>query len=142
MSINYVMRKKVDKSGEEEKTLYYAVPYALQKSGVNEQQIGDYLQERSSLTAGDVLSTLEQLPAAIAHFLKDGRTVTIRGLGTFYPAISSEGFDNPRKCKPNHVILKRICFRTDKKFLHKMANTRFQQISEPGARERKKKSGL
>ncbi len=142
MSINYVMRKKVDKSGEEEKTLYYAAPYALQKSGVNEQQIGNYLQERSSLTAGDVLSTLEQLPAAIAHFLKDGRTVTIRGLGTFYPAVSSEGVEDPKKCTPDQVVLKRICFRTDKKFLTKMANTRFEQISEPGPRERKKKTTL
>ncbi len=142
MSINYVMRKKVDKSGEEEKTLYYAAPYALQKSGVNEQQIGNYLQERSSLTAGDVLSTLEQLPAAIAHFLKDGRTVTIRGLGTFYPAVSSEGVEDPKKCTPDQVVLKRICFRTDKKFLTKMVNARFEQISEPGPRERKKKTTL
>lgn len=139
MSINYVMRKKVDKSGTEEKTLYYATAYAPQKEGVNEQEIGEYLQERSSLTAGDVLSTLEQLPAAIAHFLKNGRTVTIRGLGTFYPAITSEGFESPKVCRTDKVKFKRICFRTDKKFLYKMRGLSFKQMTDPGPGERKKK---
>ena len=91
MPINYVVRKKKDQSGNEVKELYYAVPSAIQNKGVSEKQLAEDLHDNSSLSAGDVLSVLEQLPKAIARHMKEGRTVTIRGLGTFYPALSSDG---------------------------------------------------
>ena len=95
MPINYVVRKKKDQSGNEVKELYYAVPSAIQNKGVSEKQLAEDLHDNSSLSAGDVLSVLEQLPKAIARHMKEGRTVTIRGLGTFYPALSSEGCETP-----------------------------------------------
>ena len=113
MPINYVVRKKKDQSGNEVKELYYAVPSAIQNKGVSEKQLAEDLHDNSSLSAGDVLSVLEQLPKAIARHMKEGRTVTIRGLGTFYPALSSEGCETPEECTPNKVRLTRICFRAD-----------------------------
>ena len=80
MPINYVVRKKKDQSGNEVKELYYAVPSAIQNKGVSEKQLAEDLHDNSSLSAGDVLSVLEQLPKAIARPMKEGRTVTIRGL--------------------------------------------------------------
>ncbi|MCS3266480.1 HU family DNA-binding protein [Bacteroides fragilis] len=97
MPINYVVRKKKDQSGNEVKELYYAVPSAIQNKGVSEKQLAEDLHDNSSLSAGEVLSVLEQLPKAIARHMKEGRTVTIRGLGTFYPALSSEGCETPRR---------------------------------------------
>ena len=97
MPINYVVRKKKDQSGNEVKELYYAVPSAIQNKGVSEKQLAEDLHDNSSLSAGGVLSVLEQLPKAIARHMKEGRTVTIRGLGTFYPALSSEGCETPRR---------------------------------------------
>ena len=97
MPINYVVRKKKDQSGNEVKELYYAVPSAIQNKGVSEKQLAEDLHDNSSLSAGDVLSVLEQLPKAIARHMKEGRTVTIRGLGTFYPALSSEGCETPEE---------------------------------------------
>lgn len=108
MPINYVVRKKKDQSGNEVKELYYAVPSAIQNKGVSEKQLAEDLHDNSSLSAGDVLSVLEQLPKAIARHMKEGRTVTIRGLGTFYPALSSEGCETPEECTPNKVRLTRI----------------------------------
>ena len=98
MPINYVVRKKKDQSGNEVKELYYAVPSAIQNKGVSEKQLAEDLHDNSSLSAGDVLSVLEQLPKAIARHMKEGRTVTIRGLGTFVPGLKpSEGLRNSRR---------------------------------------------
>ena len=115
MPINYVVRKKKDQSGNEVKELYYAVPSAIQN-------------DNSSLSAGDVLSVLEQLPKAIARHMKEGRTVTIRGLGTFYPALSSEGCETPEECTPNKVRLTRICFRADTAFTYDVKHCEFESM--------------
>ena len=53
------------------------------------------LAERSSLQDGDVMSVLTQLSGIIAGHLHEGRTVSIDGLGNFFPTISSEGVEKP-----------------------------------------------
>ena len=121
MPINYVVRKKKDQSGNEVKELYYAVPSAIQNKGVSEKQLAEDLHDNSSLSAGDVLSVLKQLPKA-------GRTVTIRGLGTFYPALSSEGCETPEECTPNKVRLTRICFRADTAFTYDVKHCEFESM--------------
>lgn len=95
MSINYAVTKKVDKSKGVVKERYYATTRALQKKPVNSVQIANQLAERSSLQNGDVLSALTQLSDIIAAHLKEGRTVSIDGLGNFYPSITSEAVDKP-----------------------------------------------
>ena len=138
MSINYSIRKKVDKTKKEVKELYYAVPVAVQsRGGINEVELAEDIHDQSSLSAGDVLSALEQLPNIIARHLKDGRTVTIRGLGTFYPALSSEGFETPEECTPNKVRLTRICFRADKKFSNTVKSCNFNSFHLETLRKKK-----
>ena len=119
MPINYVVRKKKDQSGNEVKELYYAVPSAIQNKGVSEKQLAEDLHDNSSLSAGDVLS--------VRH-MKEGRTVTIRGLGTFYPALSSEGCETPEECTPNKVRLTRICFRADTAFTYDVKHCEFESM--------------
>ena len=116
MPINYVVRKKKDQSGNEVKELYYAVPSAIQNKGVSEKQLAEDLHDNSSLSAGDVLSVLEQLPKAIARHMKEGRTVTIRGCET------------PEECTPNKVRLTRICFRADTAFTYDMKHCEFESM--------------
>ena len=120
MPINYVVRKKKDQSGNEVKELYYAVPSAIQNKGVSEKQLAEDLHDNSSLSAGDVLSVLEQLPKAIARHMKEGRT--------FYPALSSEGCETPEECTPNKVRLTRICFRADTAFTYDVKHCEFESM--------------
>lgn len=125
MPINYVVRKKVDKSNKETKELYYATTKALQKRPINSVQIADQLAERSSLQNGDALSALTQLSDIIASHLREGRTVSINGLGNFYPTISSEGVEEPEDCTANKVWVARICFKSSPHFLKKVRETHF-----------------
>ena len=88
MRINYVVRKKKDQSGNEVKELYYAVPSAIQNKGVSEKQLAEDLHDNSSLSAGDVLSVLEQLPKAIARHMKEGN---------FLPGLKQRWLRNSRR---------------------------------------------
>ena len=116
MSINYAVTKKVDKSKGIAKERYYATTIANQ------------LAERSSLQNGDVLSALTQLSDIIAAHLKEGRTVSIDGLGNFYPSITSEAVDKPEECTANKVWVSRICFKAAPAFLNNVRKTDFVSL--------------
>lgn len=130
MAINYSVRKKVNKNKGAEEELYYAVPKALQKAGqgVNEVQLARELADISSLTAGDVLSVLELLSGKVASHLKEGRTIHIRGLGTFFTGITSEGCATREECTADKVRVSRICFKADKELSNEVKHTKFISI--------------
>ena len=119
MSINYVVTKKVDKTKGEVKVRYYATTRAMQKKPVDSSQIAMQLAERSSLQDGDVMSVLTQLSGIIAGHLHEGRTVSIDGLGNFFPTISSEGVEKPEECTADKVWVARIGFKAAPAFLKK-----------------------
>lgn len=128
MPINYAVTKKVDKTKGEIKELYYATTRALQKKPINSSQIAQQLAERSSLQNGDVISVLVQLSDIIAEHLREGRTVSIDGLGNFYPTVSSEGVEKPEECTANKVWVARICFKAAPAFLLNVRKTSFVSI--------------
>jgi len=132
MPILYVPRKKIDKSGGEPKELYYAVAKTVQKRGypVIEKDIAQNLAQNSSLTQGDVLSTFSQLPGEIAAQLKNGRTVNIEGVGTFYLSIKSDGVEKPEDCTPSTIKSVRICFRADEKLKGLLADCEFTNLDD------------
>ena len=62
MSMNYVVRKKVDKSGDKEVVRYYAASKVLQPEPVSNDELAKRLAFVSSLQVGDAQSVLVQLP--------------------------------------------------------------------------------
>lgn len=117
MGMNYVVRKKVDKSGEEEVVRYYATSKVLQHAPVGNEEIARRLAEISSLQTGDAQSVLVQLPDVIADYLASGRTVCIQGLGNFFPAMTSEPVERVEDCTADKVRVSRICFKAAKGFM-------------------------
>lgn len=130
MAINYSVKKKVFKSKEGVKELYFAVPKAVQPKGesVDERDLALQMEHGSSLSAGDVLSVLELLSRRIVDNLQDGRTVNIRGLGTFFVGLSSEGVSSPEECTADKVRVTRICFKADKELSKRVKHTKFFSI--------------
>lgn len=125
MSINYVVTKKVDKTQGVTKERYYACTRAMQKRPINNDRIAKKLAERSSLQNGDALSVLVQLSDIIAEFLCAGRTVSIGGLGNFYPSVTSEAVEKPEDCTADKVRVSRICFKAAPAFLKRVRMTDF-----------------
>lgn len=139
MAINYSVKKKVYKSGEEFKELYFAVPKAIQSrgDGVDERDLALEMERISSLSAGDVLSVLELLSGRIARHLRDGRTVNIHGLGTFFVGISSEGVSSPHECTAEKVKVTRVCYKADKELSNSVKQAKFFSLE---LKEEKKKA--
>ena len=108
----YVVRSKVDKTNEEEKKQYYGIPII---SGViTEEKIAEEISERCSLTPSDVLAALDALSRSLQQHLEDGRSVRLKGIGTFNVSATSSGADTPEECTPSKMKAGRIYFRADK----------------------------
>ena len=120
MAINYVVTKKVDTTKGETNVRYYATTRALQKKPVDSAEIARQLAEKSSLQDGDVMSVLVQLSGVIAEHLHQGRTVSIDGLGNFFPTITSKGVEKPEECTADKVWVARIGFKSAPAFLKKI----------------------
>ena len=108
MSMNYVVRKKVDKSGDKEVVRYYAASKVLQPEPVSNDELAN------------AQSVLVQLPDIIADYLASGRTVNIKGLGNFFPSITSEPVERIEDCTADKVRISRICFRAAGSFMQRV----------------------
>lgn len=103
-------RVKTKRSGIGDKAArYHAIP--IRSSEISTKQLARDLARLSSLSEGDVLSTLVGLSGLVKNYLHDGHTVRLDGLGILSVSASSEGFQTPDECTPRHVKAKKICFR-------------------------------
>ena len=105
MSIVYLVRKKVFRTAEGVKQLYYAV---------------QRMASRKGMSSGDVQSVLIDLPKFIEEALMEGESVTIKGLGSFHVAVTSDGFEHPDDVMPGKVRLSRVYFRPDKSLVARL----------------------
>lgn len=107
----YVVRSKIDKSSEEEKTRYYGVP--VLSGTVTEDDLAKEISERSSLSPADVLAAISSIGDLMQKHLSEGKSVNLKGIGIFSVSATSEGCDTPEECTPAKVKAQRICFRAD-----------------------------
>ena len=129
MSIFYLIRKKVFPSKGEKKTLWFAVQKKLQKKGGHtEKHLAHILASRTSFKQGEVQGMLIELVKVIEETLRDGKSVTIDGLGTFQTALTSDGFENPEKITPKEVRLSRIYFKADRKMVEFVEKAKFIRV--------------
>ena len=77
----YLVRKKLFRSKEGMKQLYYAVQRTLQpRGGVTTEKLAQRMAHRKGMSEGDVQSVLVDLPKYIEEALREGESVTIRGV--------------------------------------------------------------
>ena len=105
MGMIYLVRKKLFQTKEGAKQLYYAVQRTLQpRGGVTEDILAKRIAHRTGRSEGDVKGILADLPHFIEEALKNGESVSIKGLGSFHIAITSEGFEHPEDVMPGTEI--------------------------------------
>ena len=81
MSIVYLVRKKVFRTAEGVKQLYYAVQRVLQRrGGVTAELLAQRMASRKGMSSGDVQSVLIDLPKFIEEALMEGESVTIKAV--------------------------------------------------------------
>ena len=77
MSHSYVVRPKVDKSGETEKIRYYGVP--VTSGQVSTEQLAECISTRCSLSRGDVLAAITEIGREIQKDMKTRKTARLIG---------------------------------------------------------------
>lgn len=106
-------RKFKDASGEE-KELYYA---CSRRGNVTDfDGLAEIITEISSLSKGDILSSLTNIEQVMLWKLIDGDSVRFGDIGTFSIAVTSDGFENPEDITPDKVRATKIVFIPTKKF--------------------------
>lgn len=117
----YLVRKKLFRTKEGMRQLYYAVQRTLQvRGGVTTEKLAKRMARRKGMGEGDVQSVLIDLPKYIEEVLCNGESVTIRGLGSFNLSITSEGFEHPDDVMPGKVQVSRIYFKPDRMLVRRM----------------------
>ena len=118
--MNYVVRKKVDKSGDKEVVRYYAASKVLQPEPVSNDELAKRLAFVSSLQVGDAQSVLVQRPDIIPDSPASGRPVNITELGHFFPSITPALVGPIEDCHAPQASTCRICFRAAGSFMQRV----------------------
>src|SRR5450759_4718531 len=126
MAYNYRVRKKVDKTKPEKQVRYYAVPVSSKLVSV--KRLSRIISDRCSLTGSDVVACIDALAHVIEEQIHDGNSVCLKGLGIFWLAASSPGFETPEECTPSNVFAKRICFLPEMDLKKNLANVEFTKV--------------
>lgn len=100
--------------GRNEATVLRCATYPATTWRSNYRKVGATHGRRKGMGEGDVQSVLVDLPKYIEEALSEGESVTIRGLGSFNLAITSEGFEHPDDVMPGKVRVSRIYFKPDR----------------------------
>ena len=96
MAIPYIVCRKVDATKKEKPQLWYAVGKKMQKkSGRTERDVAHRVAQRTGFHPGVVEAVLAATGEIIEEELSDGRSVTLRGIGSFQTAVTSKGFEHP-----------------------------------------------
>lgn len=77
------------------------------------------------LSKEEVPSILTDLPDVIEKILKNGESVSIRGLEPFHASITSNGFEHPEDVLPHEVRVSKVYFIADRKFTHRVSQMTF-----------------
>ena len=70
----------------------------------NFEALVDEVAARSSCTAGEVRGMLRACLMQMEYYLLGGNSVTIEGLGTFYPKVSSKLVETPERANVRNCV--------------------------------------
>ena len=106
--LNYKLVQKGNPRDETAPKKFYANHVTKGKKTFKEIKVD--LQGKSSLTGGDIGSTLENLVDQIPKYLLDGQSVSLGELGTLRLSFSSEGADTEEDFDTSMIKNVRIIF--------------------------------
>lgn len=124
-----IERKDMRKGAEEDAKLYY--PQLVGNGRVEFETLIEEIAEQASLTTGDVKNCVDRLIYNTAHHLKEGRSVDMGDIGSFWTALRSGG--SPTKKDYDSAVMMRtakVVFRPGKALREALEQMQFQRVSE------------
>ena len=112
MSQKYI--KSQNKNSHNAKTYgkYYAKPTYDEKF-IETDEIADFIQTQATLKRSDIKAALDELGAAMKHFLEMGQKIRLAGIGIFKVGFSSIGVSDPDDCTASTITSRRVLFQPE-----------------------------
>ena len=112
MSQKYI--KSQNKNSHNAKTFgkYYAKPVYDEKF-IETEEIADFIQSQATLKRSDIKAALDELGAAMKHFLEMGQKIRLAGIGIFKVGFSSIGVTDPDNCTASTITSRRVLFQPE-----------------------------
>ena len=112
MSQKYI--KSQNKNSHNVKTFgkYYAKPVYDEKF-VETDEIADFIQTQATLKRSDIKAALDELGAAMKHFLEMGQKIRLAGIGIFKVGFSSIGVAKAEDCTASTITSRRVLFQPE-----------------------------
>ena len=85
------------------------------------------IEDKSSLSRGDISNVLDNLVDQIPKYLLDGQLVSLGELGSFRLTLSSEGSEQEKDFKSNMIKNVKIIFTPGKMLKDEVAKARFEK---------------
>jgi len=126
MAIKVKILKKSSPNKPKEEMKYYAA--AVYGETINDEALIKKMTDICSVNDIDITTTLMALSRVVQQEIKQGCNIKIKGLGTFYPTIKSEGTTNLRKA--NKSLIKEVSagFRPSSELKTALANAEFDKV--------------
>lgn len=80
------------------------------KKPVSTQEIANFIQTQATVKKSDCIAVLDELGAALKHYLEMGQKVKIDGIGTFKVGFSSIGSAQAKDVTANSIYGRRVIF--------------------------------
>ena len=112
MSQKYI--KSQNKNSHNSKTYgkYYAKATYDEKF-IETEEIADFIQTQATLKRSDIKAALDELGAAMKHFLEMGQKIRLAGIGIFKVGFSSIGVTNADDCTASTITSRRVLFQPE-----------------------------
>jgi predicted histone-like DNA-binding protein len=112
MSQKYIKTQNKNSYNPKSYGKYYAQPVYDQKF-IETDEIAEFIQTQATLKRSDIKAALDELGAAMKHFLEMGQKVKLAGIGIFKVGFSSIGVAKVEDCTASTITSRRVLFQPE-----------------------------
>jgi DNA-binding protein, histone-like, putative len=120
----YQVRKRQDNIHEDKPVKFY--PYPRYMGKVNLQQLSEEIANASSLTRGDVESTVLNLLDTMSKYLKEGHSIQLGEFCTLRMSFSADGSDEKEEVDHTKIKKTKLVFTPGKGLRKHLKDVNFQ----------------
>jgi predicted histone-like DNA-binding protein len=112
MSQKYIKSQNKNSHNAKSYNKYYAKPVYDEKF-IETDEIADFIQTQATLKRSDIKAALDELGAAMKHFLEMGQKIRLVGIGIFKVGFSSIGVTKADDCTASTITSRRVLFQPE-----------------------------
>jgi predicted histone-like DNA-binding protein len=112
MSQKYIKTQNRNSYNPKSYGKYYAQP-VYDKKFIETDEIAEFIQTQATLKRSDIKAALDELGAAMKHFLEMGQKVKLAGIGIFKVGFSSIGVAKVEDCTASTITSRRVLFQPE-----------------------------